>query len=79
MDIDIPDLYNYILNKIFQNYDIYYENKEEFIKNIIKDYLKNKIHKNTYFIDNKKEIDVLYNKVIDNINENTLEYEEINY
>tara|TARA_B100000700_G_C14285503_1_gene507910 strand:- start:196 stop:435 length:240 start_codon:yes stop_codon:yes gene_type:complete len=79
MDIDIPDLYNDIINRIFQHYDIYYENKEEFIREIIMNYLKDKIHKNTYFIANKKEIDILYNKVIDNINENTLKYEEINY
>lgn len=67
MDELIVDCFEDILSKITSNYEVYFENKEEFIKLNISNFIKEK---------NDEVSNMIFNRIIDDINKSVENYEE---
>ncbi len=67
MDELIVDCFEDILIKITSNYEVYFENKEEFIKLNISNFIKEK---------NDEVSNMIFNRIIDDINKSVENYEE---
>lgn len=67
MDELIVDCFEDILSKITSNYEVYFENKEEFIKSNISNFIKEK---------NDEVSNMIFNRIINDINKSVENYEE---